>query len=135
MAIPETYVEQEYNKSHSRFQRGQKLFRDYLLQWTFAIGVQKRPGRRNYIQSHAFDSQEAQREISPEKVKAYYDKNPNLLRPKIRLSEIAFSPRGSLSPCSQQARKWWQNLKRRSFQKLASIMVKVLSGIKLGTGE
>ena len=85
-------------------------------QWPFAIGIQKRLGRGNHLQSHAFDSQEAQGRNQPRESRGVLRKELTYSRPKKRsgLSEIAFSqiagePQAVLL---QQARKVVENSKK-----------------------
>ena len=108
-------------------------------QWTFAIGVQKRPGRRNHLQSHAFDSQEAQGGNQPRESRGVLRKHTNLFKTeeKIRLGEIAFSQIAGEPPVVllQQARKVVEEFKKGvPFKSLPPKTAKARSGIKQGTG-
>ena len=127
MAIPETYVEQEYNKRLIRdFNGDRKLFRDYLLSNGRSQLEFRKDLEEEIIYSHMLSTRrKLKEEISPEKVEAYYDKNPNLFKTeeKIRLSEIAFSQIAGepQSVLLQQARKVVAEFKKGvPFKKLAS---------------
>ncbi len=127
MAIPETYVEQEYNKRLIRdFNGDRKLFRDYLRSNGLSQLEFRKDLEEEIIYSHMLSTRrKLQEEISPEKVEAYYDKHTNLFKTeeKIRLSEIAFSqiagePQAVLL---QQAREVVEEFKKGvPFEKLAA---------------
>ena len=127
MAIPETYVEQEYNKRLIRdFNGDRKLFRDYLRSNGRSQLEFRKDLEEEIIYSHMLSTRrKLKEEISPEKVEAYYDKHTNLFKTeeKIRLSEIAFSqiagePQAVLL---QQARKVVEEFKNGvPFEKLAA---------------
>ena len=86
MAIPETYVEQEYNKRLIRdFNGDRKLFRDYLLSNGRSQLEFRKDLEEEIIYSHMLSTRrKLKEEISPEKVEAYYDKNPNLFKTEER---------------------------------------------------
>ncbi len=127
MAIPETYVEQEYNKRLIRdFNGDRKLFRDYLRSNGRSQLEFRKDLEEEIIYSHMLSTRrKLKEEISPEKVEAYYDKHTNLFKTeeKIRLSEIAFSqiagePQAVLL---QQAREVVEEFKKGvPFEKLAA---------------
>ena len=127
MAIPETYVEQEYNKRLIRdFNGDRKLFRDYLRSNGRSQLEFRKDLEEEIIYSHMLSTRrKLKEEISPEKVEAYYDKHTNLFKTeeKIRLSEIAFSqiagePQAVLL---QQAREVVKEFKKGvPFEKLAA---------------
>ena len=126
MAIPETFIEQEYNKRLIReFNGDRKLFRDVLRskgqsQLEFRKGLEE-----EIIYSHMLSTRKRlKEEISPEKVEKYYKDHPNLFKTeeKVRLSEIAFSQIAGepKSVLLQQANKILEELQKGvSFEKLA----------------
>jgi peptidyl-prolyl cis-trans isomerase SurA len=127
MAIPDTYVEQEYNKRLIRdFNGDRKLFRDYLLSNGRSQLEFRKDLEEEIIYSHMLSTRrKLKEEISPEKVEAYYNKHLNLFKTeeKIRLSEIAFSQIAGepQSVLLQQARKVMEEFKKGvPFEKLAS---------------
>ena len=127
MAIPETYVEQEYNKRLIRdFNGDRKLFRDYLRSNGRSQLEFRKDLEEEIIYSHMLSTRrKLKEEISPEKVEAYYEKHTNLFKTeeKIRLSEIAFSQIAGepQSVLLQQARKVVEEFKKGvPFKKLAA---------------
>jgi len=127
MAIPDTYVEQEYNKRLIRdFNGDRKLFRDYLRSNGRSQLEFRKDLEEEIIYSHMLSRRrKLKEEISPEKVEAYYDKQVNMFKTeeKIRLSEIAFSQIAGEpeSVLLQQARKVLDELKKGTpFKKLAT---------------
>lgn len=127
MAIPDTYVEQEYNKRLIRdFNGDRKLFRDYLRSNGRSQLEFRKDLEEEIIYSHMLSTRrKLKEEISPEKVEAYYNKHINLFKTdeKIRLSEIAFSQIAGepQSVLLQQARKVQDQLKKGvPFKKLAN---------------
>ncbi len=126
MAIPETFIEQEYNKRLIReFNGDRKLFRDVLRskgqsQLEFRKGLEE-----EIIYSHMLSTRKRlKEEISPEKVAKYYKDHPNLFKTeeKVRLREIAFSQIAGepKSVLLQQANKILEELQKGvSFEKLA----------------
>ena len=127
MAIPDTYVEQEYNKRLIRdFNGDRKLFRDYLRSNGRSQLEFRKDLEEEIIYSHMLSTRrKLKEEISPEKVEAYYNKHLNLFKTeeKIRLSEIAFSQIAGepQSVLLQQARKVMEEFKKGvPFEKLAS---------------
>jgi peptidyl-prolyl cis-trans isomerase SurA len=126
MVIPETFIEQEYNKRLIReFNGDRKLFRDVLRskgqsQLEFRKGLEE-----EIIYSHMLSTRKRlKEEISPEKVEKYYKDHPNLFKTeeKVRLSEIAFSQIAGepKSVLLQQANKILGELQKgASFEKLA----------------
>jgi parvulin-like peptidyl-prolyl isomerase len=127
MAIPDTYVEQEYNKRLIRdFNGDRKLFRDYLLSNGRSQLEFRKDLEEEIIYSHMLSTRrKLKEEISPEKVEAHYNKHLNLFKTeeKIRLSEIAFSQIAGepQSVLLQQARKVMEEFKKGvPFEKLAS---------------
>ncbi|MBT3636886.1 MAG: hypothetical protein HN531_08100 [Opitutae bacterium] len=127
MAIPDTYVEQEYNKRLIRdFNGDRKLFRDYLRSNGRSQLEFRKDLEEEIIYSHMLSTRrKLKEEISPEKVEAYYNKHVNLFKTeeKIRLGEIAFSQIAGepQSVLLQQARKVVEEFKNGvPFEKLAA---------------
>jgi peptidyl-prolyl cis-trans isomerase SurA len=127
MAIPDTYVEQEYNKRLIRdFNGDRKLFRDYLRSNGRSQLEFRKDLEEEIIYSHMLSTRrKLKEEISPDKVEAYYDKHVNLFKTeeKVRLSEIAFSQIAGepQSVLLQQARKVVEEFKKGvPFEKLAA---------------
>jgi parvulin-like peptidyl-prolyl isomerase len=127
MMIPETFIEQEYNKRLIRdFNGDRKLFRDVLRSNGQSQLEFRKDLEEEIIYSHMLSTRRRlKEEISTEKVEAYYLQNKNLFKTeeKIRLREIAFSqiagePKAVLL---QQANKVLADIKTGdSFEKLAS---------------
>ena len=95
MNIPASYIEQEYNKRLIReFNGDRKLFRDVLKSNGQSQLEFRKDLEEEIIYSHMLsERRRSKEEISPEKVEAYYNNNPNRFKTeeKVQLAEIAFS--------------------------------------------
>ena len=96
MAIPDSYIEQEYNKKLlNNFNGDRKLFRDALQSNGQSQLEYREQIKENIIHMHMLAKRKRSREeISPEKVELFYNQNHEKfkLERQIRLSEIVFSP-------------------------------------------
>ena len=127
MVIPETFIEQQYNKRLIReFNGDRKLFRDVLRSNGQSQLEFRRDLEEEIIYSHMLSSRKRlKEEISPEKVEKYYEDHPNLFKTeeKVSLREIVFSqiagePQAILL---QQAQKILGEIKKGvTFEELAS---------------
>jgi len=127
MVIPETFIEQQYNKRLIReFNGDRKLFRDVLRSNGQSQLEFRRDLEEEIIYSHMLSSRKRlKEEISPEKVQKYYEDHPNLFKTeeKVSLREIVFSqiagePQAILL---QQAQKILGEIKKGvTFEELAS---------------
>ena len=127
MVIPETFIEQQYNKRLIReFNGDRKLFRDVLRSNGQSQLEFRRDLEEEIIYSHMLSSRKRlKEEISPEKVEKYYEDHPNLFKTeeKVSLREIVFSqiagePQAILL---QQAQKVLDEIKNgATFETLAS---------------
>lgn len=127
MAIPDSYIEQEYNKRLiQEFNGDRKLFRDVLKSNGQSQLEYRDEIREEIIYSHMFATRKRlKEEISPDKVEAYYKNNPSLFltEEKVRIREIAFSQIADepVSVLMQQARKTRASLAEgEPFEKLAA---------------
>ena len=95
MVIPETFIEQQYNKRLIReFNGDRKLFRDVLRSNGQSQLEFRKDLEEEIIYSHMLSSRKRlKEEISPEKVEKYYKDHPNLFKTekKVALREIVFS--------------------------------------------
>ena len=95
MVIPETFIEQQYNKRLIReFNGDRKLFRDVLRSNGQSQLEFRKDLEEEIIYSHMLSSRKRlKEEISPGKVENYYKDHPNLFKTeeKIALREIVFS--------------------------------------------
>ena len=111
MVIPETFIEQQYNKRLIReFNGDRKLFRDVLRSNGQSQLEFRKDLEEEIIYSHMLSSRKRlKEEISPEKVEKYYDDHPNLFKTeeKVSLREIVFSQIAGEAPTIllQQAQK------------------------------
>ena len=127
MGIPETFIEQQYNKRLIReFNGDRKLFRDVLRSNGQSQLEFRKDLEEEIIYSHMLSTRKRlKEEISPEKVEKYYEEHPNLFKTeeKISLREIVFSqiagePQAILL---QQAQKIIGEIKKGvKFEELAS---------------
>lgn len=127
MGIPETFIEQQYNKRLIReFNGDRKLFRDVLRSNGQSQLEFRKDLEEEIIYGHMLSSRKRlKEEISPEKVEKYYEEHPNLFKTeeKISLREIVFSqiagePQAILL---QQAQKIMDEIKKGvKFEELAS---------------
>lgn len=127
MAIPDSYIEQEYNKRLiQEFNGDRKLFRNVLKSNGQSQLEYRDEIREEIIYGHMLATRRRlKEEISPDKVEAYYKDNPSLFltEEKVRIREIAFSQIADEPPSvlMQQARKTMASLASGdSFEKLAS---------------
>ncbi|SVC68271.1 uncharacterized protein METZ01_LOCUS321125, partial [marine metagenome] len=95
MIIPESYLENEYNKHLIReFNGDRKLFRDVLRSRNQSQLEFRKDLEEELIHGHMLNTRRRSREeVSPEKVEQYYRDNRSqfLTEEKIRLREIVFS--------------------------------------------
>ncbi len=95
MIIPESYLENEYNKHLIReFNGDRKLFRDVLRSRNQSQLEFRKDLEEELIHGHMLNTRRRSREeVSPEKVEQYYRGNRSqfLTEEKIRLREIVFS--------------------------------------------
>ena len=127
MVIPDSYIEQEYNKRLiQEFNGDRKLFRDVLKSNGQSQLEYRDEIREEIIYGHMLATRKRlKEEISPDKVEAYYKNNPSLFvtEEKVRIREIAFSQIADepASVLMQQARKTRANLAAgEPFEKLAA---------------
>ena len=126
MAIPETFIEQEYNKRLIRdFNGDRKLFRDVLRSNGQSQLEFRKDLEEQIIYTHMLSTRRRlKEEISPEKVEKYYRDHPDLFKTaaKIGLREIVFSQIAGepQTVLLQQAGKVLEELKKgTSFEDLA----------------
>lgn len=127
MGIPESIIEQEYNKKLIKeFNGDRKLFRDVLRSNGQSQLEFREELREDIIYGHMLSTRKRlKEELSPEKVERFYVENPTMFRTeaKVKLREIVFSqiagePEAILM---QQARQIQEMLKKGSpFEILAS---------------
>ena len=116
MAMPESYIEQEYNKKLiNEFNGDRRLFRDVLRSKGMSQMEYRDSIREEIIYQHMMATRRRLKEdVSPDRVEDFYKKNEHLFRTdqKIRLKEIVFSPIADepLSVLMQQARKVRANI-------------------------
>ena len=96
MLIPESYIEQEYNKKLLEdFNGDRRLFRD-ILQSNGQSQLEFREQiKENIIHMHMLAKRKRSREeISPERVEVFYRENPQMFvsEREIRLAEILITP-------------------------------------------
>ena len=98
MGIPESIIEQEYNKRLIKeFNGDRKLFRDVLRSNGQSQLEFRDELREDIIYGHMLSTRKRlKEEISPDKVEGFYRENPNMFRneAKVKLREIAFSQIG-----------------------------------------
>jgi peptidyl-prolyl cis-trans isomerase SurA len=127
MVIPETFIEQQYNKRLIReFNGDRKLFRDVLRSNGQSQLEFRKDLEEEIIYSHMLSTRKRlKEEISPEKVEKYYADHSNLFKTdeKVSLREIVFSqiagePQAILL---QQAKEILGKIKKgTTFEELAS---------------
>ena len=111
MEIPDSYIEQEYNKRLiTQFNGDRRLFRDVLRSKGLSLLDYRDSIREEIIYQHMMSTRRRLKEdISPDRVENYYKKNEHLFRTdqKVQLKEIVFSQIADepLSVLMQQARK------------------------------
>ena len=111
MAIPDSYIEQEYNKRLiQEFNGDRRLFRDVLRSKGMSQMEYRDSIREEIIYQHMMATRRRLKEdVSPDRVEEFYKKNEHRFRTdqKIKLKEIVFSPIADepLSVLMQQARK------------------------------
>ncbi len=95
MIIPDSYLENEYNKHLIReFNGDRKLFRDILLSRNQSQMEFRKDLEEELIHGHMLNARRRSREeVSPDKVEQYYRENrvQFLTDEKVRLREIVFS--------------------------------------------
>ena len=126
MAMPESYVEQEYNKKLMQdFNGDRKLFRDVLKGNGQSLLEYRDNLKEDIIHMHMLSARKRKREeVSPGRVEEYYRQNMGDFRTEtsVRLREIVLTQQSGESEesLSQQARSIWGSLKKgESFEKLA----------------
>ena len=96
MAIPESFIEQEYNKRLiSEFKGDRRLFRDYLQSKGQTISEYKDEIREEIIYQHMLSSRRRMKaDVSPDRVESYYKENAIKFRTnaKVKLREIVLKP-------------------------------------------
>jgi len=99
MAIPQAYIEQEYNKKLlQNFNGNRRLFRDVLQSNGQSQLEYREQIKQNIIHMHMLAKRKrSKEEISPAKVEAFYLANQDKFRTerKIRISEIVLSDDGN----------------------------------------
>ena len=126
MAIPDTYIEQEYNKRLiSEFNGDRRLFRDFLHSKGQTISEYKDEIKEEIVYQHMLSTRRRLKaDVSPNRVEAYYTENAYKFRTnsRVRLSEIMLTPIAD-EPATvllQQANKIITELKNgKSFEELA----------------
>jgi len=95
MNIPDSYIEQEYNKRLIKdFNNDRKLFRDTLRSKGLSQLEYRKEIEEEIIYGHMLSTRRRlKEEISPEKVESYYETNSDKFKTlgKVQLGEIAFS--------------------------------------------
>ena len=96
MAIPDSYIEQEYNKRLiTEFNGDRRLFRDVLRSKGMSQMEYRDSIREEIIYQHMMATRRRLKEdVSPDRVEEFYKKNEHRFRTdqKIQLKEIVFSP-------------------------------------------
>ena len=94
MAIPESFIEQEYNKRLiNEFKGDRRLFRDYLQSKGQTISEYKDEIREEIIYQHMLSSRRRLKaDVSPDRVESYYKENAIKFRTnaKVKLTYIRF---------------------------------------------
>ena len=95
MAIPDSFIEQEYNRRLiQEFNGDRKLFRDVLKSKGQSQLEYREEIKEEIIYGHMLATRKRMKEeISTKKVEAFYQKNPSMFRTseKVRIREIEFT--------------------------------------------
>lgn len=111
MAIPDSYIEQEYSKRLiSEFNGDRRLFRDYLRSKGQTVSEYKDEIREEIVYQHMLSSRKRLKaDVSPNRVESYYKENELKFKTdtKVRLREIMLIPIADepISVLLQQAKK------------------------------
>lgn len=111
MAIPDSYIEQEYSKRLiSEFNGDRRLFRDYLRSKGQTVSEYKDEIREEIAYQHMLSSRKRLKaDVSPNRVESYYKENELKFKTdtKVRLREIMLIPIADepISVLLQQANK------------------------------
>lgn len=127
MAIPDSFIEQEYNRRLiQEFNGDRKLFRDVLKSKGQSQLEYREEIKEEIIYGHMLATRKRMKEeISTKKVEAFYQKNPSMFRTseKVRIREIEFTQIADepVSVLLQQAKKTLSLLSSGdSFEKIAT---------------
>ena len=111
MAIPDSYIEQEYSKRLiSEFNGDRRLFRDYLHSKGQTVSEYKDEIREEIVYQHMLSSRKRLKaDVSPNRVESYYKENELKFKTdtRVRLREIMLIPIADepISVLLQQANK------------------------------
>ena len=111
MAIPDSYIEQEYSKRLiSEFNGDRRLFRDYLHSKGQTVSEYKDEIREGIVYQHMLSSRKRLKaDVSPNRVESYYKENELKFKTdtRVRLREIMLIPIADepISVLLQQANK------------------------------
>ena len=126
MAMPESYVEQEYNKKlMQEFNGDRKLFRDVLKGNGQSLLEYRDNLKEDIIHMHMLSARKRKREeVSPGRVEEYYRENMGDFRTEtsVRLREIVITQQNGETDhhLSKKASSIWESLKKgASFKELA----------------
>ena len=126
MAIPDSFIEQEFNKRMiGEFNDDRKLFREYLRSLGKTDREYREDIREEIIYQHMLSSMRRLKEdISPANVEEYYRKNASKFKTnaKVRIREIVLKPIADepITVLLQQAKKIELELdKGRKFEEIA----------------
>ena len=127
MAIPDSFIEQEYNKRLiNEFKGDRRLFRSYLHSKGQTITEYMDEIREEIIYQHMLSSRRRMKaDVSPDRVESYYKENAIKFRTnaKVKLREIVLKPIADepITILMQQANKIISELEAgKTFEELAS---------------
>lgn len=126
MAIPDSYIEQEYSKRLiSEFNGDRRLFRDYLHSKGQTVSEYKDEIREEIVYQHMLSSRKRLKaDVSPNRVESYYKENELKFKTdtRVRLREIMLIPIADepISVLLQQANKIAREVENgKPFEELA----------------
>jgi peptidyl-prolyl cis-trans isomerase SurA len=126
MAIPDSYIEQEYSKRLiSEFNGDRRLFRDYLHSKGQTVSEYKDEIREEIVYQHMLSSRKRLKaDVSPNRVESYYKENELKFKTdtRVRLREIMLIPIADepISVLLQQANKIFREVESgKPFEELA----------------
>lgn len=127
MAIPDSYIEQEYSKRLiSEFNGDRRLFRDYLHSKGQTVSEYKDEIREEIVYQHMLSSRKRLKaDVSPNRVESYYKENELKFKTdtRVRLREIMLIPIADepISVLLQQANKIVREVENgKPFEELAN---------------